>query len=253
MESMTQDQWNAIVEALGSEEAEAWKQRNGVQVEGEELPPLEPNFKLGVPQAGALKTEAPQAPAGALGMPVKDQLTGLYGDLIASQERARTARIQLLQNATAALETRQFGPSTADKLYAISAALLSPTRHRGFAGMMSNLVPAMQQISSATRQGAQAKTDALQQLRERYMEAGLEDEQSTIKSRIDLIKAARSTNGMQVASDPMGNRFNTKTGFDVPGPAHIKALLANPQYAREFDLKFGPGAAARVFADYGGQ
>lgn len=246
-EILTPEMWQAVVEALGPEGAEAWRQRNGVKVEGldAELPPvggsdddgdlaLQPNFKLGVPGADA-------------------GLTGLYSELEQSQERSRAMRMQLLQEATQALQQRRMGPDTAEKLYAISAAMFSPTKTKGFSGMMGNLMPVVSQMRRADREGEQTRQDAMLKLRQQYLAAEGEGEAEAIQNKINLYKASRTGAGMHVAADPYGNRFNTKTGFDVPTPRHIQGLLQNPTMASDFDIKFGPGASARVLSEYGGQ
>ncbi len=207
---LTRDQWQAALEALGPEKAEAWRQRNGIYIEGEELPPVdeEPAPGLGM-DPGDPNTSIAE-PAGALGG--NDQMGALYGDLMSAQERARTSRMQLLQQATEALQNRRMGPSTSEKLYAISAALLSPTRTRGFSGMMGNLLPVMRQISTADREGEQQKSDALLQLRQKYTEAGIDDEQEGIKTRIAALKAQNVGARPRVSwSESLGRAINLDT------------------------------------------
>lgn len=255
-EVLTEDQWQAAVQALGAEAADAWRQRSGLRVEGidaelpamvaDEDPSLRPNFKLGEESGGAL--------GGDPSLSVADRgLASLYGDMGQAQERARGARLQLLQEATQALQQRRMGPDTAEKLYSISAALFAPTRTKGFSGMMGNLMPVAQQMRKTDREGEQSRQDALLSLRQKYQTAESESDVDAIRNKINLYKASRTGSGMQVTSDPFGRRFNTKTGFDIPNGAQIQALIQNPTKAAGFDIEFGPGASARVLAEYGGR
>lgn len=256
-EVLTEDQWQAAVQALGADAAEAWRQRSGLRVEGidaelpaistEEDPSLRPNFRLGEENEGALGGGEPSLSVADRG------LASLYGDMGQAQERARGARLQLLQEATQALQQRRMGPDTAEKLYSISAALFAPTRTKGFSGMMSNLMPVAQQMRRTDREGEQSRQDALLSLRQKYQTAESESDVDAIRNKINLYKASRTGGGMHVTSDPFGRRFNTKTGFDIPNGAQIQALIQNPTKAAGFDIEFGPGASARVLAEYGGR
>jgi hypothetical protein len=59
------------------------------------------------------------------------------------------------------LEARRAGPSSAERLYEIGAALLSPTKSQGFGGTVSNLAPVMAAQRKAIRESEDAKSAML--------------------------------------------------------------------------------------------
>ena len=59
------------------------------------------------------------------------------------------------------LEARRAGPTSAERLYEIGAALLSPTKSQGFGGTVSNLAPVMAAQRKAMREAEDAKSAML--------------------------------------------------------------------------------------------
>ena len=75
-----------------------------------------------------------------------------------------------------------------------------------------------------------------------------------VQQRLALLKAAMASNkprAVYSANPVTGEMFNRESGLPVPGPGHVKLLLDHPDKAAEFNLKFGPGAAEEVLAQYG--
>jgi hypothetical protein len=63
------------------------------------------------------------------------------------------------------LLARRTGPSLSERLYQLSAAFAKPTRTRGFAGVMNNIMPVLQQQAQVTREGVENRQEALSKLR----------------------------------------------------------------------------------------
>jgi len=75
---------------------------------------------------------------------------------------AAQKRLQDLWSRTAQqISARRAGPSMAEQMFALSAALTSPTRSKGYAGFLQNVMPVMGQFASARRQDEEARQELL--------------------------------------------------------------------------------------------
>lgn len=185
-----------------------------------------------------------------------DELRGLRKDMAAAQEQAARLRKQQLDAATAALRARRMGPSTAEQLFALSAAFAQPRRTRGgaFAATMSNVMPVLGQMAAAKRTGETSREDQLRALQDAYATGEVEGTQQSLTSRLNLLKAEMAANkprSVYSANPVTGEMYSRDSGRPVPGPSHIRLLLTNPDKAAEFDLKFGPGSAEEILGSYG--
>lgn len=150
------------------------------------------------------------------------------------------------------IEQAYGGPSAAAKLMSLSQALLSPTPYRGFAGTLHNVTNAMADTQTAVDEASRKRAAALLQLQQSYASSGLDGQEGDLDRQLKLLQLqARQRPTAEWTSNPDGVIFNKRTGFPKPGAGHIELLLKNPNRAREFDIKFGPGAAAEVLAQYG--
>lgn len=172
MVQMTRAQYDEIVRAKGPQWANNWRAQNGIQVEGmepveddmyeEELPPVETQ--------GALPSANPQT---AAGMPsLQDMYTQqqqLGTDLNKYWEQMQRDRKAQYEQATAELEKRRFGPSRAEQLFQLAAAIGKPTYDRRFGSIMANVTPAFAEIEKANRTAAEERSAAARALREKYL------------------------------------------------------------------------------------
>jgi hypothetical protein len=62
------------------------------------------------------------------------------------------------------LKAKRYGPSRSEQLFALSAAFAAPTRTRGFAGVMGNVMPVFQQFERSKREAEEARAEDMQKL-----------------------------------------------------------------------------------------
>lgn len=172
MAQMTRAQYDEIVRAKGPQWADNWRAQNGVQVEGmqpvendtydEELPP--------VALQGALPSANSQAAPSMLS--VQDMYTQqqqLGTDLNKYWEQMQRDRKAQYEQATAELEKRRYGPSRAEQLFQLAAAIGTPTIDRSFGSIMANVVPTFASIEKAKRTAEEERSAAARALREKYL------------------------------------------------------------------------------------
>lgn len=110
-------------------------------------------------------------PASALSALAERYTRSLEGEA-AARRQVEASRADRYRQAEEAIKRQRFGaPSTSERLFALSAALLSPRPYRGFAGTLANVVPALAQNAAAQRKAEEQREAALRQLREQYGEA----------------------------------------------------------------------------------
>lgn len=141
-------------------------------------------------------------------------------------------------------------------LLALSAAFFQPTRQRGFAGTMANVMPTLQNIVAQQDADKRKKEDLLREYgldTSKVQLSGLEKGLTAAdRAYAAAVKAAKPPTSHVSANPLTGEMYNTATGFPVPNPLQITALLNNPvAWRAEFDRKFGPGAADRIIQQYG--
>lgn len=83
------------------------------------------------------------------------------------------------------LEQRRAGPSAAENLLSIGAALAQPTKYRGFSGMLANVAPVLAEQQKASRAAEDAK-------RELLMKYGMEAQKLTLAQKQAEIEAGRA-------------------------------------------------------------
>lgn len=158
--------------------------------------------------------------------------------------------------AQALIEKKQYGPSRAEQLFRLAAAIGKPMIRPSFGGVMANVMPELADMSAASQKATQDRQDAIAALHQRAVEAAAERYGTSQKSLMDLVRSygtMSKTTPAEFTSTPLGTVFNKNTSFPAPQGPHIKALVENannPALLKEFDYKFGPGAAARVLQMY---
>lgn len=172
MPTISQEDWMRMVEALGPDKAEAWRQSQSIDVG---MPSAMPDPGTDVPSGALDAPEDEETTGGALGGSGVDRTTFLK-DLQALQQEEMDAarsdrdyRRRMFEQGRAELEKMRMGPSTSEQLFALAAAFSQPQQYKGFGGMMANVMPVLAQMSSQTRQADQQRSLALRKLEQDYM------------------------------------------------------------------------------------
>jgi len=219
-----------------------------------ELPPV---ASSGLPPMNDAEDDEDETPLSLPGFSVKDA-EGQYGAALGSYRSASADLAALYKQAEQELRDRRSTPWTSpENLLALSAAFFQPTRQRGFAGMMSNVMPTLQGIAAQREADQRKKDEMLRTYGFKTAEARLgsaETEAKMAERRYAAAVKAGQPPKTHVSVNPLtGETYDTSTGFAAPNAAQVSALISQPNMAEEFDRKFGPGAAARVLAQYGGR
>lgn len=196
--TMTRAQYDAIVQAKGAPWADAWRQRNQIQVEG--MQPV-------AYQAYNEDTEdTEESPTGGLGglaagdvpsiQNVYAQQAALSKDILGTLSGMEKRRAEQYAQATEELKQRRFGPSRAEQLFQLAAAIGKPTLNRSFGSIMANVTPALGEIAQANRVATEERSAAAQALREKYLGeqqatqlAALQERRKALADTADLAKA----------------------------------------------------------------
>lgn len=262
-------------------EAERWRVKNGIEVEGldggGELPPIQAQGALDVvPEEGEMEDEG-AAPAGALDLANLDfsnlrndpsVFNQLYAASMAADQRAAQSAQQLYEEGRKRIMEKYAGPSQAERFFALSRAMLSPRKVPGFGGFMGSVMGTFGDIESARRQAEQEREERLLALQQQYQQGQLQREAQRPKTALELAKTYLSATkptprsstspvtvgpDMKVRSRQTGSVIN-----EPPQPAiyELQAYLADPNNTpenkeiarRNFDARFGYGAA-RIYGE----
>lgn len=171
-------------------------------------------------------------------------------------QREGQLRKQAFEQAQRAIEANRFGaPSRSEQLAQLAKAMLSPTKIGGFKGLMGNIAPVIADQATSRREADEKRAAALLQLRQQYAQgqsaADLTAAKESLAALKPLVSLYKPQSASYQANAATGEIFNTKTGRVLPQASHIAALIANPEKADQFDMKFWPGAAAEILASYG--
>jgi hypothetical protein len=152
-----------------------------------ENPPLEPwqiehirKMKAGLPAASDVEEDTMDEELGALNAvadadaeDVVDDAEGadlsVYKDPNVQASVTRRNKLaedykKYYDDLTAKIMAQRTGPSFSERMYQLSAAFASPTSTRGFGGVMSNIMPVLQEQAKARREGVNKRQDALSAL-----------------------------------------------------------------------------------------
>lgn len=117
------------------------------------------------------------------------------------------------------LEQRRTGPSTSERLFELSAALARPTTVRGFSGVLSNVMPVLQQQAKATREGAEGRMEALNALQMAQMKGAESLAGRDLNTQIALAKITAAANKPVAGINVDNVLTNPYTGKRIGGPA----------------------------------
>lgn len=144
------------------------------------------------PPLGGLAAGAPADSTPQPSVDYNAMLQKTYEDLVGLTERQQAAAQEGSPDWQAAEQRikQQFaGPSTSDRLWALSRALLSPMPYRGFAGAAYNVSQAMGSLHDRASEAERSRAQALAQLRESYAKRGSEAEIAALQARGKLAEA----------------------------------------------------------------
>lgn len=247
---MTFEEWQAKAgefPSLGA--AEQWRQANGVDVAG--LPPPQvsanwsaidrsaPRADLSVvrqpvtgAQTPAMVAQTPQGQATMNttgGLPVPSEAEALMTELRAMPAKAEQRAKDRFARGALDIQQMYGGPDTSQMLFALSNALLSPTKYRGFGGTMSNISQALQQIGQQRTSAEQKRGEALANLRASYAE-GIDDrEYKSLDARTKLLKlqqdAEQAASKRRTGFNPVtGELVDMDSGAPISGGAGLPVL-----------------------------
>lgn len=134
-------------------------------------------------------------PAGAQAMlgTLTQRYTGLDAKEAETRQRVEQSRAQRLQQAREQIRAMRFGePTSAEQLFALSAAFLSPKPYRGIAGTLANVIPTLGAASSARSRAEDKRAEMLAKLEQDYAEGTETQDLDRVgaerESLIDLMK-----------------------------------------------------------------
>jgi len=191
-------------------------------------------FAMGVSGAGDTLTSLSQ------------RYSGILGQQEAAQRDAAAQRAAQFKSAQDSIRQQRFGaPTTSEQLYALSSALLSPRSQPGFAGTMSNLMPALMQTSQMRRGAEEQREAALQQLQQQYATAEEKARAEGLETqRRGLEPLLRTYGPLAKPQLPRVVGVSTHDGLPV-------AILQDPQTGQSYMEKPpAPGAGAPSGQNY---
>lgn len=289
MGTVTEDELMAKARELGTVgDAVKWMRSQGMTLAANpvgqgELPPVEPKGALeevSVTEDGdnvdvSEETETP----GGLDLAtldfgqIKSDPGSFFKSLLAAnqaaEQRAATSAKQLYDEGRRRIMEKYAGPTQSERLYALSRAMLSPSKTPGFAGFLGNVTGALSENAKAAREAEQAREEQLFALQQQYQQGEATRMAARPKTAADLASkyitatkapAKSSVSPIMVGTDLRPRVRATGAEFKEPPQDQIYALQAymndpanTPENKmitrRNFDKTYGYGAAAIYVGD----
>lgn len=161
-------------------------------------PPVYQNQPLAAAQPQGVskvdETEDTEVPAGALDFATMTPET--YSRMLGETQSqiAKLAPVMGEKDYEAAkqkLMERRFGPSRAEQLFALSAALARPTyAGNRFGQILGNVAPALGEVERQRREADEARESALEQLKQQYLTGQSANQRAQLEGRLGLLRAA---------------------------------------------------------------
>lgn len=193
---MTRAEFDDLVRRFGRDKVQQIMLANQTVIVPDELPPSNP-AQLPVASGGAAgglpgpsmtaNTPAP-AMSGSIGGNIQTPLEKLTDELLALPGKREELRNALLQKGRDYINQTYRGPSTSDRLWALSKAFLAPRPYRGFAGTMYNLTQSLSGLAEERKTAEEKRQEALFKLQQQYRTGQFEDESEALKLRYQVAK-----------------------------------------------------------------
>lgn len=188
---------------------DGWLQDKGITVQGP------PTMDEEEPVDGVDATEGTGGLDGLGGLGVTDigSLSGAYSRNLGqqrqlAQEQAEQRRLSF-ERARQAIEQQRFGaPTTSEKLFRLSQALLSPQQMPGWRGSLQNMSNFAAGNATALREANEKRAAALLQLQQQYEGAGFADRRAVLESEAGMLGKLAPL----VKPKPRRTGFNPVTG-----------------------------------------
>ncbi len=151
---------------------------------------------------------------------------------------------------------RRYGPSRAEQLFALSAALAKPTyAGNRFGQIIGNVAPALADTERARREATEARETALEQLKQQYLTGQNATERQKLEAQLGLVKTAA-----QMAKPAAGLSYDAQRGVfvDKNNPRPTSNVYYDPkagvrlvQWQDGYWRKDNPDGTVSVFERYG--
>jgi len=164
--------------------------------------------------------------------------TGHLTKLFDAQKANAAKQAAQFNAARESIRQRRYGaPTTSEQLYALSAALLSPRNQPGFAGTMSNLMPALMQTSQLRRGAEEQRAEDMMKLEQQQGLAASTAEMQALENQLKYGKPLLSERAPQRPRVQLGTAdipINLDTGRQITPPDNalldaLEAYLADPR------------------------
>lgn len=211
--TITEDELMEKARELGTvEAANKWMRDNGLTLvpnpipaangrQAAELPPVAQGG-LSAVAAAEPKAEAGTSDFGSIDFAQAKRDPGaFYSNLMRmSQEadvRAAQASKALYEEGRKRILEKYAGPSQAERLYALSRAMLSPTDFPGFKGFLGNVVGALGETAKSSREAEQTREQKLFELQQQYQQGEIERAAARPKTALDMARLIATHNKPQ--------------------------------------------------------
>lgn len=191
----------------------------------------------------------------------------LYRDQMAAQQRQEQASARLYEEGRKRILEKYAGPSEAERLYALSRAMLSPTDFPGFKGFLGNVVGALSENAAAQRKAELAREEALANYDVQRQQQMIKADAQRPKTALDIArlyatysKPTTKSTASPITVGPDLKTRSRRTGMVIKEPPQaaiyeLQAYIQDPNNSpenkaiarRNFDRNFGYGAS-EIFA-----
>ena len=187
----------------------------------------------------------------AMPLPLRSELDaynlGVRGRAARLEKEYNAPRRALYEKYGKELEARRAGPSSSERLYELGAALLSPSKNRGFSGMIADIAPVLAGQRKAIREAEDAKSAMLTkykmdvgELQGDELKTNLASEDKIAAARYAALKAMYTPRMVQVYNeDTKQMEWQWRSPADAAGAAPAPgaaAGVARPKTQAEYDL-----------------
>lgn len=181
------------------------------------------------PMGGLNAAANPQGPEE---MPVNDlnaQREAIYRELAAMPEQDAQRYKARFEEGQRRINQMYGGPSTSQELFALSRALLSPRRYKGFAGTMLNVTQALEGLGQQRETADQRRAEALARLQESYDEGMSGTRSASLNARLKLLELQGEQEAAAAKARQPKVQYDPERGVWVTQPGTGGAPQVNPR------------------------